>query len=142
MDLAKKRRRFVYLGIIFICFSSLALSISGLFRFTAYVKKEEKPMLKEIIDEDSKRKQRQRLTQVPGTNDITQEIYGLYLPSYDDNGKEVSVMRGAYTVFVDNKTYKITKPEIEFTGDSNNDGNDHQSKGVVITADTSCTRTI
>ena len=133
MNLAKRRRRFVYLGIIFICFSSLALSISGLFRFTTYVKKEEKPILKEIIDEDSKRKQ--KLTQVPGTKDITQEIYGLYLPSYDDNGKEVSVVRGAYTVFLDNKTYKITKPEIEFAGDSNNDGNDHQSKGVVITAD-------
>ena len=133
MDLARKRRRLIYLVIIFICFSTLALSISGLFRFTTFVKKEEKPMLKEIIDEDSKRKQ--RLTQVPGTKDITQEIYGLYLPSYDDNGKEVSVVRGAYTVFLDNKTYKITKPEIEFAGDSNNDGNDHQSKGVVITAD-------
>jgi LPS export ABC transporter protein LptC/lipopolysaccharide transport protein LptA len=133
MDLARKRRRLIYLVIIFICFSTLALSISGLFRFTTFVKKEEKPMLKEIIDEDSKRKQ--RLTQVPGTKDITQEIYGLYLPSYDDNGKVVSVIRGAYTIFLDNKTYKITKPEIEFAGDSNNDGNGHQSKGVVITAD-------
>ncbi len=133
IDLARKRRRLIYLGIIFICFSFLALSISGLFRFTTFVKKEEKPKLKEIIDEDSKRKQRQ--TQVPGTNGITQEIYGLYLPSYDDNGKEVSVVRGAYTVFLDNKTYKITKPEIEFIGDSNKDGNEHQLKGVVITSD-------
>ena len=133
MDLARKRRRLVYLGIIFICFSFLALSISGLFRFTTYVKKEEKPILKEIIDEDSKRKQ--RLTQVPGTNDITQEIYGLYLPNYDDNGKEVSVVRGAYTIFLDNKIYKITKPEIEIAGDSNNDGNNYQLKAVVITAD-------
>ena len=97
------------------------------------LRREEKPILKEIIDEDSKRKQ--KLTQVPGTKDITQEIYGLYLPSYDDNGKVVSVIRGAYTIFLDNKTYKITKPEIEFAGDSNNNGNDHQSKGVVITAD-------
>ena len=135
LDSARRKRRLVYLGIIFICFSSLALSISGLFRFTTFVKKEETPILKEIIDEDSKRKQRQRLTQVPGTNDITQEIYGLYLPSYDDNGKEVSVIRGAYTIFLDNKTYKITKPEIEFTGDSNSDGNDSQSKGVVMTSD-------
>ncbi len=133
MDLAKKKRRLVYLGIIFICFSFLALSISGLFRFTTYVKKEEKPILKEIIDEDSKRKQ--KLTQVPGTNDVTQEIYGLYLPTYDDNGKVVSVIRGAYTIFLDNKTYKITKPEIEFADDSNNDGNDYQPKGVVITSD-------
>jgi len=133
IDLARKRRRLVYLGIIFICFSALALSVSGLFRFTTFVKKKEKPILKEIIDEDSKREQRQ--TQVPGTNDVTQEIYGLYLPSYNDNGKEVSVIRGAYTIFFDNKIYKITKPEIEFAGDSNNDGNGLESKGVVITSD-------
>ncbi|MBS1258844.1 MAG: Lipopolysaccharide export system protein LptA [Candidatus Scalindua arabica] len=133
LDLARKKRRYVYLGIIFICFSLLALSVSGLFRFTTYVKKEEKPILKEIIDEDSKKKQQQ--TQVPGTNDITQEIYGLYLPSYDDNGKEVSVIRGAYTIFFDNKIYKITNPEVEFAGDGDKDGNDKQSKGVVITSD-------
>ena len=131
-DLAKKRRRLVYLGIIFICFSSLALSVSGLFRFTTYVKKEEKPMLKEIIDEDSKRKQ--RMTQVPGTNDITQEIYGLYLPGYDGNGKEISVIRGAYTVFLDNRIYRITRPEIEFTGD-NNDKENNQPTNVIITSD-------
>ena len=85
-----KRRRLVYLGIIIICLLILALSISGLFRYTSYIKREENPMLKEIIDEDSKRKQ--RLTQVPDTKDITQEIYGLYLPSYDENGREVSVI--------------------------------------------------
>ncbi len=133
IDLARKKRRLVYLGIIFICFSVLALSISGLFRFTTFVKKEDKPILKEIIDEDSKRKQKQ--AQISGTNDITQEIYGLYLPSYNDNGEEVSVIRGAYTIFFDNRIYKITKPEIEFAGDSNNDDNDQESKGVVITAD-------
>ena len=132
LDLAKKRRRLIYLGIIFICFSSLALSVSGLFRFTTYVKKEEKPMLKEIIDEDSKRKQ--RLTQSPGTNDITQEIYGLYLPGYDGNGKEISVIRGAYTVFLDNRIYRITRPEIEFTGD-NNDKEHNQPTNVIITSD-------
>ena len=133
IDLARKRRRLVYLVIMFICFSFLALSISGLFRFTAFVKKEEKPILKEIIDEDSKKKQKQ--TQVPGTDDITQEIYGLYLPSYNESGEEVSVIRGAYTIFFDNKIYKITKPEIAFAGDSNNDDNDKESEGVVITSD-------
>ena len=133
IDLARKKRRIVYLAIIFICFSALALSASGLFRFTAFVKKEEKPILKEIIDEDTKRKQKQ--AQISGTDDITQEIYGLYLPSYNDNGEEVSVIRGAYTIFFDNRIYKITKPEIEFAGDSNNDDNDQESKGVVITSD-------
>ena len=49
------------MAIILLCFSALALSASGLFRFTAFVKKEEKPILKEIIDEDSKKKSRSRL---------------------------------------------------------------------------------
>lgn len=128
-----KQRRLFYLGIIIICLLFLALSISGLYRFTTYAKREKNPMVKDIIDEDTKKKQ--KLSQESGTVDISQEIYGLYLPSYDEAGKEVSIIRGAYTVFLNNKTYKITKPEIEFTGDDNPDGNDHQSKGVVITSD-------
>ena len=130
-----KRRRLVYLGIIIICLLILALSISGLFRYTSYIKREENPMLKEIIDEDSKRKQ--RLTQVPDTKDITQEIYGLYLPSYDENGREVSVIRGAYTVFLDSTIYRITKPEIEFisTNKNGSENNNNQPRDVVITSD-------
>ncbi|KHE91737.1 MAG: hypothetical protein SCABRO_02518 [Candidatus Scalindua brodae] len=48
----------------------------------------------------------------------------------------VSVIRGAYTIFLNNKTYNITKPEIEFAGGSNNDDNNSQTKDVIITADT------
>lgn len=88
-------------------------------------------MLKQIIDESSKRKQ--RLTQKLDIKDITQEIYGLYLPNYDKDGREVSVIRGAYTVFLKNRIYKITKPEIEFlsTGNENN----NQPGNIVITSD-------
>jgi lipopolysaccharide transport protein LptA/LPS export ABC transporter protein LptC len=131
-----KQRRLIYLGIIIICLLFLALSISGLFRFTTYARREKNPTIKEIIDEDTKKKQ--KLSQVSETGDASQEIYGLYLPSYDDDGKIVSVIRGAYTVFLNNKTYKITKPEIEFAGDSDNDDDDNgrDPKGVVITADT------
>ena len=129
-----KQRRLFYLGIITICLLFLALSISGLFRFTTYARREKNPMVKDIIDEDAKKKQ--KLSQISETEDVSQEIYGLYLPSYDENGKKVSAIRGAYTVFLNNKTYKITKPEIEFTGDSDNDDNDDQPKDIIITADT------
>jgi lipopolysaccharide transport protein LptA/LPS export ABC transporter protein LptC len=129
-----KQRRFIYLGIIIICLLFLALSVSGLFRFTTYAKREENPTIKDIIDEDTKRKQ--KLSQGSEAGDVSQEIYGLYLPSYDENGKEVSIIRGAYTVFLNNRTYKITKPEIEFAGDSDNDGDGRQPKGVIITSDT------
>ncbi len=129
-----KQRRFFYLGIITICLLFLALSISGLFRFTTYAKREKHPMIKDIIDENSKKKQ--KLSQVSEAGEASQEIYGLYLPSYDEDGKVVSVIRGAYTIFLNNKTYKITNPEIEFAGDSDKEDNDRQPKGVVITSDT------
>jgi LPS export ABC transporter protein LptC/lipopolysaccharide transport protein LptA len=129
-----KQRRSIYLGIIIICLLFLALSISGLFRFTTYAKREKNPTIKDVIDEDTKKEQ--KLSQVSETGNVSQEIYGLYLPSYDENGKAVSVIRGAYTIFLNNKTYKITKPEIEFAGDSNNEGNDSQTKDVIITSDT------
>ncbi len=87
-------------------------------------------MLKQIIDKDSK--ERQRLTQRTDTKEITQEIYGLYLPSYDKNGREVSVVRGAYTVLLDNRIYRIAKPEIEFT---NTGKSANQPKDIVITSE-------
>jgi len=129
-----KQRRFFYLGIIIICLLFLALSISGLFRFTTYAKREKNPTIKDVIDEDTKKEQKS--SQVSETENVSQEIYGLYLPSYDESGKAVSVIRGAYTIFLNNKTYKITKPEIEFADDSNKDDNNSQTKNVIITADT------
>ncbi len=130
-----KQRRSIYLGIIIICLLFLALSISGLFRFTTYAKREKNPTIKDVINEDIKKEQKR--SQVSETENVSQEIYGLYLPSYDENGKTVSVIRGAYTVLLNNKTYIITKPEIEFAGDSDsdNDGNASQTKDVIITAD-------
>ncbi|MFQ5964800.1 MAG: LPS export ABC transporter periplasmic protein LptC [Candidatus Scalinduaceae bacterium] len=126
-----RKRRFFFMGIIVICFLILALSISGLFEYTAYIKKEEQPMLKEIIDENSKKEQRLNLDINP--KDITQEIYGLYLPNYDKDGKETSVIRGAYTVFIKNEIYRITKPEIEFL--STGDVDTNQPKDIIITSD-------
>ena len=129
-----KQRRSIYIGIIIICLLFLALSISGLYRFTTYTKREKNPTLKDVIDEDSKKKQ--KLSRVSETENVSQEIFGLYLPTHDENGKPVSVIRGAYTVFLNNKTYIITKPEIEFPGEDDNNGKSNQAKDVIITADT------
>jgi LPS export ABC transporter protein LptC/lipopolysaccharide transport protein LptA len=119
------------LGIIVVGFLFLALSISGLLEYTTYVKKEGQPMLKKIIDENSKRKQ--RLTLEPNSKDITQEIYGLCLPDYDKDGREVSVIRGAYAIFIKNRLYKVTRPEIEFS--STGDESDNRQRNIVITSD-------
>ncbi|HJO55559.1 MAG TPA: hypothetical protein QF423_02715, partial [Candidatus Scalindua sp.] len=80
-----------------------------MFRFTTYAKREKNPTIKDVIDEDIKKEQKR--SQVSETENVSQEIYGLHLPSYDENGKTVSVIRGVYTVFLNNKTYIITKPE-------------------------------
>ena len=133
MGLSVKHRRFAYLGIIIICLLILALSISGLFRFTTYAKREKNPMLKEIIDEDSRKKQ--RISQGTGEQNISQEIYGIYLPTYDKNGNEVAIVRGAHTVFLDNKLYKIAKPEIEITTDNKKEKDRHQPEVIVVTSD-------
>lgn len=90
-------------------------------------------MIKEIIDEDSKKEQ--KLSQGTEGQDVSQEIYGIYLPSYDKNGKEVAVIRGAHTVLFDNKLYKIAKPELEFTTDSKNKEDKLQPKVIVVTSD-------
>jgi LPS export ABC transporter protein LptC/lipopolysaccharide transport protein LptA len=119
------------MGVISVCFLLLVLSLSGLLEYTSYIKKEEQPMLKEIMDEGSKRKQ--RLALGSDAEDITQEIYGLYLPNYDKDGKEVSVIRGDYTIFLKNSIYKVTRPEIEFLNDS--DESNGQSGDIVITSD-------
>jgi LPS export ABC transporter protein LptC/lipopolysaccharide transport protein LptA len=126
-----RKRRFVYMGIIIVCFLLLALSISGLLEYTSYIKKEDQAVLREIIDESSKRKQ--RLTLESDIEAITQEIYGLYLPNYDKDGKEVSVIRGAYTVFLKNKIYKITRPEIELLDAGSKENN--QPGNIVVTSD-------
>ncbi len=94
-------------------------------------------MLKEIIDEDSKKEQ--KLTQGTDEQDVSQEIYGIYLPSYDQDGNEVAIIRGAHTVFLNNKLYKIAKPELEFSTDSkkkeDKDKDKHKPKVVVVTSD-------
>ncbi len=143
MAFGVKNRRFVYLGIIIICLLILALSISGLFRFTTYAKREKNPMLKEIIDEDSKKEQ--RLSQGTAEQNISQEIYGIYLPTYDKEGNEIAIIRGAHTAFLENNLYKIAKPEVEITTDNMNkkgkeekeekEEGKHQPKVIVITSD-------
>lgn len=119
------------MGIIIVCFLLLALSLSGLLEYTSYVRKEGTAVLKEIIDESSKRKQ--RLTLNSNIEAITQEIYGLYLPNYDKDGKEVSVIRGDYTIFLEDKVYKITRPEIELLNAGGEENN--QPGDIIVTSD-------
>lgn len=62
-----------------------------------------------------------------------QKIFGLYLPSYDETGRETSVVRSKYTALFENKIYKIKDPVIEIKNLSNDDG--LAPKDLLITAD-------
>ena len=124
-----KKRRYFLMAVIVGCFSVLVLSVSGLLQFTAYVKREKQPALKQIVNENAK----QKLALGQNPKEVSQEIYGLYLPNYDENGKEVSVIRGAYTVFLKNEIYKITNAEIEFSG--SDDKEKKGPKNIIITSD-------
>lgn len=129
-----RKRSYLFLGIIVVCLLLLGLSLSGSLETTSYVKREEQPLLKQIMNESSKNKQKQTLDYNP--KDVTQEIFGLYLPSYDENGQEVSVIRGAYTIFLRNRLYRITNPEIEFAGlGSGDENNKNKPNNIIITSD-------
>lgn len=126
-----RNRRFFFLGIMILGCLLLVLSITGLFEYTAFVKRGEQPMIRRIIDQDAKKKQKQVLD--PDSREISQEIYGLYLPSYDKNGKVVSIVRGAYAVLLNNTIYKVTRPEIELP--NTGDGKEGESMSIIVTAD-------
>ncbi|GJQ58757.1 MAG: hypothetical protein SCALA701_15580 [Candidatus Scalindua sp.] len=90
-------------------------------------------MVKQIIDESAKREQKSSLDY--DTKDVSQEVFGLYLPNYDESGREVSVIRGAYTIFLQNRIYRITNPEIEFASLGEGDEDKNSPKNIIITSD-------
>jgi LPS export ABC transporter protein LptC/lipopolysaccharide transport protein LptA len=126
-----KKRRFFFLGIIVVGFLILALSISGFLEHTTYVKERRATHVNKTVDENSKREQ--RLTLEPNSKDITQEIYDLYLQDYDKEGREISVIRGAYAILIKNRLYKVTRPEIEFS--STVVKSDNRPRNIFITSD-------
>src|SRR3990170_5990945 len=69
---------------------------------------------------------------IGGKDSVTQTVQDLSVPSYDEKGKEVLVMRGKSTFLLSNNVYKIVEPEIEVM-DSASTENGTQS--VLITSD-------
>ncbi len=90
-------------------------------------------MLKQIMDDGSRSKQKSAMDYNP--KDVTQEVFGLYLPNYDEDGQEVSVVRGAYTILLRDRMYRITNPEIEFANFGNEDEHKNKPKNIIITSE-------
>lgn len=67
-------------------------------------------------------------------NNASQEILGLYLPNYDESGKEVSVVQSKYSALFENKIYKIKEPIIQFKNLTEKNVSSGMTD-VIITAD-------
>lgn len=66
------------------------------------------------------------------TDTITQTVQGLLMPSYDEKGKEVFIMRGENTFLFNDNIYKIIAPEIEVLDSANTESG---TQSVLITSD-------
>lgn len=97
-------RRYILIGIPVACI----LSVIG----SLVISKPKKEIgnQKEI---PSPQKQVRNISTITGTDTVTQTVQGLTMPNYDEQGKEVVIMRGENTILLNDNVYKIIAPEIE-----------------------------
>lgn len=69
---------------------------------------------------------------IAGTETVTQAVQGLAMPNYDEQGKEVVVMRGENTFLLNDNVYKIIAPEIEVLGSATAESG---TQSILITSD-------
>ena len=90
---------------------------------------------------ENKESQKQKETQAPtkksqdrtkNSDTIRQSVEELSMPSYDEKGKEILVLRGENTILLNDNVYKIIAPEIEVM-DSTDTENGTQT--ILITSD-------
>lgn len=105
-------RRYVLLTIPLVCFIIILVSL------IVYRPTEDKVQ----EHQSPNQKQQQKETPVPAkksqgrsknTDTIRQSVEELSMPSYDEKGKEVLVLRGENTILQNDNVYKIIAPEIE-----------------------------
>ncbi|HLG28580.1 MAG TPA: LPS export ABC transporter periplasmic protein LptC, partial [Candidatus Brocadiales bacterium] len=101
------KRKIIYISITIGCVAALFLSVMG-FLPDIFVEREEKEALETVI-----KKPEQPVKREMEGEEVSQAIEGLYLPTYDEAGKEQLVLRGEHAVFVNNRLYKITNPTID-----------------------------
>lgn len=115
-------RRYILIGIPIACILSIIVSI---------VISKPKGELKSAKRNTPSARQLQNVSG-NSKDTVTQTVQGLTMPSYDEQGKEVIIMRGENTILLNDNVYKIISPEIEVT-DSANTGDGTQS--VFITSE-------
>lgn len=101
------KRKIIYVSIAIGCITALFLSLTSLLP-DIFVERTDKESLK--VQELKGSRDGQQAT---SNEQVSQDIEGLYLPTYDKTGKEQLVLRGERAVFINNRLYKITNPIID-----------------------------
>lgn len=97
-------RRYILIGIPAACILSIIVSLVIFKPRKEIGNQKENP---------SPRKQVRNISNITGTDTVTQTVQGLTMPNYDEQGKEVVIMRGENTLLLNDNVYKIIAPEIE-----------------------------
>ena len=119
-------RRYILIGIPVACMISIIVSL-----VTFHPGKDTKNQKENPASKEASPSQKQ-IENISGTNTVTQTVQGLTMPSYDEKGKEVVVMRGENTILMNNDVYKIISPEIEVLDSA---GAESGTQSVLITSD-------
>lgn len=96
-------RRYIFIGIPAACMLAIIISL---------VISKPKDETKNKKENTAPARPLQKVTG-SGTDTVTQTVQGLTMPSYDEEGKEVVIMRGENTFLLNDNVYKIVTPEIE-----------------------------
>lgn len=131
--------RYFLIAVVGVCTLILLLSISGLWQITGKKIDSAHHINKGNKDVQDDADYSNDLIEDKEKSGIFEEkanqmIFGLYLPSYDDSGRETSVVRSKYTALFENKIYKIKEPVIEFKNISGEKGV-LGTENVLVTAD-------
>ena len=108
--------RYFLIGVVGICVLILLMSITGLWPVTG---KKEDPTntiktSKSLENNTEGNRFQESDNKTEAFKDADQMIFGLHLPSYDNEGKETAVVRSKHTALFENKIYKVKEPVIEF----------------------------
>ncbi|MBE7445788.1 MAG: LPS export ABC transporter periplasmic protein LptC [Planctomycetia bacterium] len=115
-------RRYILIGIPAACILSIIVSlVISKPKREAGRQKENSSSIKQV-----------RNANIHGTDTVTQTVQGLIMPNYDEQGKEVVVMRGAETFLLNDNVYKIVSPEIEVMDSANAESG---TQSVLITSE-------
>lgn len=114
-------RRYILIGIPAACILSIIVSLVI-----------SKPK-KEIRDQKENPSPQKQVHTITGTDTVTQTVQGLSMPNYDEQGKEVVIMRGENTFLLNDNVYKIIAPEIEVLDSANTESG---TQSFLITSDT------